>query len=200
MLKVLVVLTFPLLVLGSPNKEVKKPVTDKKPQAATQAKYPQVVIETDFGNITVELYPDSAPKTVENFLKLEEKKFYDGLTFHRVEPGFVIQGGDPKGDGTGNAGYSIPAEFNGRKHLEGTVAMARANDPNSASCQFYICLAPQPKLDTLGYTVFGQVISGMDVVKKINQVPVTWTGAFNRPVKPVYMKRVSLKKSVSPPK
>jgi peptidyl-prolyl cis-trans isomerase B (cyclophilin B) len=118
------------------------------------------------GEIVIEFYPDDAPKTVDNFIKLANKGFYNGLTFHRVEPGFVVQGGDPKGNGTGDAGYNIPAEFNKRKHLTGTVAMARASDPNSASCQFYICLNPAPHLDGQ-YTVFGQTIKGMDVVNGI---------------------------------
>jgi len=118
------------------------------------------------GEIVIEFYPDDAPKTVENFIKLTNKGFYNGLTFHRVVPRFVVQGGCPLGNGTGDAGYNIPAEFNKRKHVTGTVAMARAADPNSASCQFYICLEPQPSLDGK-YTVFGQTIKGMDVVKGI---------------------------------
>ncbi len=118
------------------------------------------------GEIVIEFYPDDAPKTVDNFIKLANKGFYNGLTFHRVEPRFVVQGGDPKGDGTGDAGYNIPAEFNKQKHVTGTVAMARANDPNSASCQFYICLGAFPHLDGK-YTVFGKTVKGMDIVKGI---------------------------------
>lgn len=118
------------------------------------------------GEIRIELYPDSAPKTVESFVTLAKKGFYDNLTFHRVVPGFVAQGGDPKGDGTGGPGYTVKAEFNQRKHLRGTVAMARAAHPDSAGSQFYICLAPQPSLDGK-YTVFGQVTSGMEHVDKI---------------------------------
>ncbi len=118
------------------------------------------------GTIVMELYPDVAPKTVESFLTLTRKGFYDGLRFHRVVPGFVVQGGDPRGDGTGGPGYTLKAEFNQRKHVTGTVAMARAQHPDSAGSQFYICLAPQPSLDGK-YTVFGQVIEGMDVVQKI---------------------------------
>jgi peptidylprolyl isomerase/peptidyl-prolyl cis-trans isomerase B (cyclophilin B) len=113
-----------------------------------------------------EFYPDDAPKTVDSFITLTNKGFYNGLTFHRVVAGFVVQGGDPLGNGSGDAGYNLPAEFNEQKHLTGTVAMARSSDPNSASCQFYICLAPQPSLDGK-YTVFGQTIQGMDVVKGI---------------------------------
>ncbi len=118
------------------------------------------------GRIVIEFYPQDAPNTVDNFIKLAQKGFYDGLKFHRVVPGFVVQGGDPLGNGTGGPGYTIKAEFNSRKHLTGTVAMARAMDPDSAGSQFYICLEPQPGLDGQ-YTVFGQVIEGMDVVKGI---------------------------------
>ncbi|NWJ45010.1 MAG: peptidylprolyl isomerase [Chloroflexi bacterium] len=118
--------------------------------------------------IKIELYPDSAPATVANFEKLSNSGFYNGLNFHRVEPGFVVQGGDPNGDGTGGPGYKIKAEFNERKHVTGTLAMARASDPNSAGSQFYICLAPAPFLDRQ-YTVFGQVTEGMDEVQKIRR-------------------------------
>jgi len=140
-----------------------KEVTKAKKKAKGK---PIAVIVTDKGIIKFEFFEKDAPNTVKNFIKLTEKKFYDGLTFHRVEPGFVIQGGDPNGNGTGGPGYTIKAEFNKRPHLEGTVAMARAADPDSAGSQFYICLAPQPFLDGK-YTVFGQVIEGLDVVHKI---------------------------------
>jgi cyclophilin family peptidyl-prolyl cis-trans isomerase len=120
------------------------------------------------GTISIEFYPDSAPNTVANFEKLANSGFYNGLTFHRVEPGFVVQGGDPNGDGTGGPGYKIKAEFNTRKHITGTVAMARASHPDSAGSQFYICLAPAPFLDNQ-YTVFGQVTEGMDLVQRIRR-------------------------------
>jgi peptidyl-prolyl cis-trans isomerase B (cyclophilin B) len=120
------------------------------------------------GTIKIEFYPDSAPKHVANFEKLANSGFYNGLTFHRVEPGFVVQGGDPSGNGTGGPGWKVPAEFNDRKHVTGTVAMARSQDPNSAGSQFYICLAPAPFLDK-NYTVFGQVLEGQDLVQKIRK-------------------------------
>ena len=136
-------------------------------QMADAQQHPKVKITVaDGGAILMELYPENAPKTVESFLTLAKKGFYDGLKFHRVVPGFVVQGGDPKGDGSGGPGYTLKAEFNKRKHLEGTVAMARAQHPDSAGSQFYICLGPQPFLDGK-YTVFGQVVEGMDVVRKI---------------------------------
>jgi peptidylprolyl isomerase/peptidyl-prolyl cis-trans isomerase B (cyclophilin B) len=118
------------------------------------------------GEIWIDFYPEDAPKTVANFVTLAQKGFYNGLTFHRVEPGFVVQGGDPKGNGTGGPGYTIKAEFNRRQHVRGAVAMARAQDPDSAGSQFYICFKPAPFLDGQ-YTVFGIVTKGMDVVDKI---------------------------------
>src|SRR5712691_1205001 len=127
------------------------------------------------GVITIEFFPADAPKTVENFVTLAMKGFYDGTTFHRVEPGFVVQGGDPlsktlpAGDrrlGTGGPGYSIKAEFNKHKHDRGVLAMARSQDPDSAGSQFYITLGPAPFLDGK-YTVFGRVTSGMNVVDGI---------------------------------
>jgi len=118
------------------------------------------------GEIRIELLPGDAPKTVESFITLAKKGFYDGLTFHRVVPGFVVQGGDPKGDGTGGPGYTLKAEFNKRKHVRGTVAMARAQHPDSAGSQFYITFGPQPHLDGQ-YTVFGQVVAGMEHVDGI---------------------------------
>ncbi|MGB9597957.1 MAG: peptidylprolyl isomerase [Candidatus Poribacteria bacterium] len=120
------------------------------------------------GRIVFEFYPKDAPMTVDNFIKLANKGFYDGLKFHRVIPGFMAQGGDPLGNGTGGPGYTIKDEFNSRKHVAGTVAMARTMEPNSAGSQFYICFEPQPHLDGQ-YTVFGQVIEGMDVVNQIQQ-------------------------------
>ncbi len=120
------------------------------------------------GEIRMEFYPADAPKTVENFVTLAKKGFYNGLTFHRVVPDFVVQGGCPKGNGTGGPGYQIKAEFNKQKHLRGTVAMARSQDPDSAGCQFYICYGATPHLDGQ-YTVFGKVVAGMELVDRIKQ-------------------------------
>lgn len=130
------------------------------------------VIATPKGVIRFTFFPDDAPNHVASFIELARSGFYDGTTFHRVEPGFVIQGGDPNtrtGDGppgTGGPGWHLAAEFNDRSHLEGTVAMARAQPPDSAGSQFYICLGPQPFLDG-DYTVFGQVTGGLEVVHRI---------------------------------
>ena len=150
-----------------PAEESKKePEAKKAAEPITRDNAEAIIEMANGGKIVIKFYPKDAPNTVDNFIKLAQKGFYDGLTFHRVVPGFVVQGGDPRGDGTGGPGYKIKAEFNSRKHLEGTVAMARSADPDSAGSQFYICLAPQPFLDGK-YTVFGQVIKGMDVVHKI---------------------------------
>lgn len=131
-------------------------------------------ITTNFGEIGLEFFPDAAPKTVENFKKLAKTGFYDGLVFHRIVPGFVIQGGDPNTKsesnrsrwGTGGPGWTVSAEFNKNKHARGALSMARSQDPNSAGSQFFIVLKDSNFLDGQ-YTVFGKVTSGMDTVDKI---------------------------------
>src|SRR5262245_45418098 len=117
----------------------------------------QATFHTDFGTMTAHFFPDVAPQHVENFLSLAESGFYDNRTFHRIVKGFMIQGGCPKGDGTGNGPRRLPAEFNDKPHVVGTLSMARTNDPNSASCQFFICLARADFLDGQ-YTVFGELV------------------------------------------
>jgi len=125
------------------------------------------VITLDNGHeIRIEFYPEDAPKTVENFVTLTRKGFYNNLTFHRVVPDFVVQGGCPKGDGTGGPGYTVKAEFNKQKHVRGSVAMARSQHPDSAGSQFYITYGTTPHLDG-NYTVFGHVVSGMEHVDRI---------------------------------
>ncbi len=158
----------------------------EKKEPNVEKNRPRVIMETDMGKIVLELFPDVAPNHVKNFLDLANKGFYDGLTFHRIIKNFVIQGGDPNGDGSGNAGHTVAAEFSKVKHMPGTLAMARGQDPNSASCQFYICLTQLPSLDGK-YTVFGQTVEGMDVVNKIGAVK---TGPGDKPVTPVKMIRV----------
>ncbi len=137
----------------------------------------RAVIETKFGNIELKFFPDVAPNHVNNFIELAKKGFYDGTTFHRVIPGFMIQGGDPNSKnadkathGMGGPGYTVKAEFSSRPHKRGILSMARAADPNSAGSQFFICVADAPFLDRQ-YTVFGEVVSGMDVVDKIVSQP-----------------------------
>ena len=131
------------------------------------------VIETKLGNIELRFFPDVAPNHVQNFIDLAKKGFYDGTTFHRVIPGFMIQGGDPNTKnpdrskhGTGGPGYTVKAEFNKKLHKRGTLSMARSQDPDSAGSQFFICVADAPSLNGK-YSVFGEVASGMDVADKI---------------------------------
>ena len=152
-----------------------------------------VVIEMENGGkIELELYPEAAPKTVENFLKLVSEGFYDGLMFHRVIPGFMIQGGDPLGNGMGGSKNNIVGEFkangfdNPIKHVRGVISMARAYDPNSASSQFFIMHANAPHLDGQ-YAAFGKVISGMDVVDEIASIPTDYS---DRPKIAIRMKKV----------
>ena len=137
----------------------------------------KAIIETKFGNITLKFFPDVAPGHVKNFIDLAKKGFYDGTTFHRVIPGFMIQGGDPNSKdankskhGQGGPGYTIKAEFNDKPHKRGTLSMARAGHPDSAGSQFFICVKDSPFLDKQ-YTVFGEVESGIEVVDKIVSQP-----------------------------
>jgi peptidyl-prolyl cis-trans isomerase B (cyclophilin B) len=155
----------PLKTITITKEEVKK-------MSGTKA-----IIETKFGNITLKFFPDVAPGHVKNFIDLAKKGFYDGTTFHRVIPGFMIQGGDPNSKdankskhGQGGPGYTIKAEFNAKPHKRGTLSMARAGHPDSAGSQFFICVKDSPFLDRQ-YTVFGEVESGMDVVDKIVSEP-----------------------------
>lgn len=125
-----------------------------------------VTLKTAHGNIVFNFYPEKAPITVTRIMHLIQEGFYDGLTFHRVVPNFVIQGGDPQGTGRGGSGKNLPAEFNDIPHIRGSVAMARAQDINSADSQFYIALGTLPHLDG-SYTVFGQVSEGLDILDKV---------------------------------
>ena len=155
-----------------------------------------VVIEMEGGKeIEIELYPEAAPKTVANFESLVKAGFYDGLTFHRVIPGFMIQGGDPLGNGMGGSEKKISGEFrangfaNPIKHERGVISMARAYDPNSASSQFFIMHANAPHLDGQ-YAAFGKVVSGIEVVDEIASIPTDYS---DRPKIAVRMKRVYIK-------
>ncbi|MGB6414234.1 MAG: peptidylprolyl isomerase, partial [Candidatus Cybelea sp.] len=144
------------------------PQAEELPALTERARDSQVRIATKHGDIVFTLFPDDAPLHAAAFLKLADAGFYDGLSFHRVEPGFVVQGGDPKGDGTGGPGYRLKAEFNSRPHLRGTVAMARATQPDSAGSQFYICLDDARFLDNQ-YTVFGQMSDGFEALDAIRR-------------------------------
>jgi cyclophilin family peptidyl-prolyl cis-trans isomerase len=147
--------------------------------------------ETSMGNFTIELFEAQTPKTVDNFVKLAEKNFYDGVIFHRVIDGFMIQGGDPTGTGRGGPGYQFADEIRPQlKHTgEGILSMANAG-PNTNGSQFFITLVPTPHLDGR-HTVFGKVVEGMDVVKKIGKTP---TARGDRPVTDVVMKSVRIER------
>lgn len=166
-----------------------------RPQPAAAGGKEVAVLETDFGNIVFEFLPDKAPNHVENFKKLARSGFYDGTAFHRVIPGFMIQGGDPNSkdedrsnDGLGGPGYTLRAEFNDVPFERGVVGMARARDPNSAGSQFFIMVARSPSLDG-EYTAFGRVLSGMEVADKIVNLP---RDAADNPLQKAVVKRVSI--------
>ena len=159
------------------------------------AKNPIVTIKMkDGGIIKIELYPDVAPITVKNFVDLVSKGFYNGLIFHRVIKGFMIQGGDPEGTGMGGPGYEIKGEFsqngfeNNLKHTEGVISMARSADPDSAGSQFFIMHKTSPHLDG-AYAAFGKTIEGMDVVDRIAQTRVDWN---DRPLEKQVMETVTV--------
>lgn len=195
-----------LLFLGGCNKESPQKQTNQQTKTDTIKTQPTtstdtaqktitstgniMKIETNKGIIKIKLFPDKAPKTVARIKELINKGFYNGIIFHRVIDGFMIQGGDPTGTGTQGSGQTIPDEFNnGLKHdSKGVVAMANTGRPNSQDSQFYITLAPQPHLDGK-YTIFGKVISGMDVVEKIGKVK---TDARDKPLEEIKMMKVTL--------
>jgi peptidyl-prolyl cis-trans isomerase B (cyclophilin B) len=179
-----------LLCLSSAFAQVK----DQKfsPEEIRKMAETSAVIETKFGNLSLRFFPDVAPNHVKNFIDLAKKGFYDGTLFHRVIPGFMIQGGDPNSrnpdrstHGYGGPGYNLNAEFNEKPHLRGTLSMARRPDHvDSAGSQFFICVAPAPRLDRK-YTVFGEVVSGMEVADKIVSQP---RDQKDNPLDPIAMK------------
>ncbi|MEA1980751.1 MAG: peptidylprolyl isomerase [candidate division Zixibacteria bacterium] len=154
---------------------------------------PFVTILTDDGKMVLELYRGVAPIHVDSFLARSTGEFYDGTIFHRVIKHFMIQGGDPTGTGTGNAGYFLNAEFSDLPHQEGTLSMARGNSPNSASCQFFVCLERNRSTQSLDnkYTVFGQLISGYDVLHKIGNTPVVKAPSdeMSKPTEDIYLRK-----------
>lgn len=163
-------ITFSVAVFADSEKKFTR--EEIKKMAETRA-----VIETKFGNIELKFFPEVAPGHVNNFIELAKKGFYEGTIFHRVIPGFMVQGGDPNSKdpdrsrhGMGGPGYTIKAEFNEKPHKRGTLSMARAANPDSAGSQFFICVKDSPFLDRQ-YTVFGEVVSGMEVVDKIVSQP-----------------------------
>ncbi len=163
-MKIIFVFLVVMLLVGCTENETDTEVFEG---GTDMAENPTAVILTNKGEFRFELYEKRAPTTVANFIELAESGFYDGLTFHRYEPGFVIQGGDPLGTGMGGSDKTIPLEIHPElKHIEGTVAMARSQDPDSASSQFYVTLAEAHFLDG-NYAVFGQVTEGLDVVQSL---------------------------------
>ena len=157
--------------------------------APTQGSDPENTIYLDIpaGRVVIQLRPDIAPKHVARIKELTRKGFYDGLKFHRVIPGFMAQTGDPGGNGSGGSGKSLKAEFSREPHVRGTVSMARAMDPNSGDSQFFICFAPAPFLDGQ-YTVWGKVVSGMEVVDKIKMGSEANNGVVTNPTRIIHMR------------
>jgi peptidyl-prolyl cis-trans isomerase B (cyclophilin B) len=159
------------------------------------------VIKTSEGDIVLQFWTDAAPNTIENFKKLARQGFYNGTIFHRIVKGFMIQGGDPNSKdpskedsyGEGGPGYKIKAEFNDHPHERGVISMAREPDPDSAGSQFFICLAPVPRLDHQ-YTTFGKLIKGDDVLAKIGDTPVTRSsmGETSKPTKRVTIEKIDV--------
>lgn len=145
-----------------------------------------ILLDLKDGRVTIELRPDLAPKTVARFKELVRQGFYNNLTFHRVIAGFMAQGGDPNGDGTGGSGRYQKAEFSNEHHVRGTVSMARSADPDSADSQFFICFASSPFLDGK-YTIFGQVVEGMEFVDHIKKGKRSENGAVDNPDRIVKM-------------
>ena len=155
----------------------------------------QVTINTDFGDMNLTFFPDKAPNHVDNFVELAEQGFYDGLKFHRIIDGFMIQGGCPRGDGMGDGPRRLQAEFNDTRHVKGVLSMARSSDPNSASCQFFICLGDASFLDGQ-YSAFGQIADedSLATLEKIGKVDVRDSGMGERsaPVEPVIIRKMTV--------
>ncbi|MEI8033088.1 MAG: peptidylprolyl isomerase [Chlorobiaceae bacterium] len=146
-----------------------------------------IYLDLPTGRVVIQLLPNIAPRHVARIKELTRKGFYDGLSFHRVIPGFMAQTGDPRGDGSGGSGKQLKAEFSREQHLRGTVSMARASDPDSGDSQFFICFAPAPFLDGK-YTVWGRVVSGMEFIDKITPGSEYNNGAVSNPTRIARMK------------
>ena len=194
LLLVALLVTLPVAAAKTPKSAKSKP----KPLTVERMQKMTVELETTAGTITLEFFPDKAPNHVRNFIELARSGFYDGTNFHRVIPGFMIQGGDPntRSDdrsswGRGGSAKTLDAEFNDIHHARGILSMARTSDPNSATSQFFICVDDVGRLDGQ-YTVFGKVRSGMEVVDKIVSGQ-TYPG--DQPVEPVIIKKARVKES-----
>ncbi|WP_010296047.1 peptidylprolyl isomerase [Clostridium senegalense] len=194
----LIIIGVTVVISGCTKKQEDKEEvpTVVKSEKGENGKNPIAKIELEDGSvIKAELYPDLAPNTVRNFISLANSNFYDGLIFHRVIKGFMIQGGDPQGDGTGGPGYTIKGEFkengfeqNVLKHEKGVLSMARAQDPDSAGSQFFIMHDTAPHLDDQ-YAAFGKVVEGLEVVDKIANVE---TDKNDKPVKEIKIKKITV--------
>lgn len=192
-----------LLVAGCSDNKTNE--TNESPQISSNTENPKVQIEMqDGGKMILELYPEFAPETVENFINLAKSGFYDGLKFHRIYEGFMIQGGDPNGDGTGGSGKNIKGEFakngfnqNTLKHTKGVISMARSREPNSASSQFFIVHGDATFLDG-DYAAFGKLIEGEEVLDAIAKTPVgpnPYNGEMSVPKEEVVIKKVTVLES-----
>jgi len=189
----LLVLLMQILVVAgcssNPTTPSSPAAPDSTPKQISSKKNSVATFETSKGDFKIELYEDKAPITTKNFIDLVNKKFYDGQIFHRIIDGFMIQGGDPNGNGTGGPGYKIPDEFHpDLKHdAAGILSMANAG-PNTGGSQFFITLAPTPHLDKK-HAVFGKVIAGLDIVQTIGKVK---TGSMDKPVENVVIKKITI--------
>lgn len=187
---IIILILFTLFITGcEDNRNINFDIEGNEASLNYDTENPVVAMQIKkYGAIVIELYPDVAPNTVNNFISLTKSGFYDNNTFHRLEPGFVLQGGDPKGNGTGGPGYHIQGEFtnnnfnNDLKHTRGVVSMGRSTLPNSAGSQFFIVLGVRAGIDD-NYAAFGKVIDGMDIIDKIEKyekVENTATGKLKK--------------------
>jgi len=191
-----------LIVLAAVLSSTMFAAEEKKEEKTTvNASNEVAVIKTSEGEMVVQFWTDAAPNTIDNFKKLARQGFYDGTIFHRIVKEFMIQGGDPDSKdpakeesyGQGGPGYKVKAEFNNHSHQRGVISMARGPDPDSAGSQFFICLAPVPRLDHQ-YTTFGKLLKGDDVLQKIGDTPVTRnsSGEMSKPTKRVVIESVKI--------
>ncbi len=191
-----------LIVLAALLSSTMFAAEEKKEEKTTvNASNEVAVIKTSEGEMVVQFWTDAAPNTIDNFKKLARQGFYDGTIFHRIVKEFMIQGGDPDSKdpakeesyGQGGPGYKVKAEFNNHSHQRGVISMARGPDPDSAGSQFFICLAPVPRLDHQ-YTTFGKLLKGDDVLQKIGDTPVTRnsSGEMSKPTKRVVIESVKI--------
>jgi peptidyl-prolyl cis-trans isomerase B (cyclophilin B) len=196
--RVLLILALASLVVSSVHAQKKS--SEPNPVAYADS---QVVLRTSMGDIVLDLYPDVAPKHVLNFTKLANTGFYDSLTFHRVIKEMLLQGGDPKGNGTGKGPNNVPSEFSSLHHTDGILSMARSSDPNSASCQFFICLRSFPPWDG-NYSIFGKVAdsASLRVAHTIGEVPTSGKqrppALSDCPLKPVYIVKAYVRPKPKP--